>query len=51
MNPDDEDPAYSQYVDDDVCPECEGWGYFEYHCGGDLCVCHYNGERPCWNCN
>lgn len=17
---------------------------------GDLCVCRYNGEKPCWNC-
>lgn len=32
------------------CKNCEGWGYTDCFCGGDLCVCGYNGERPCWTC-
>jgi hypothetical protein len=32
------------------CAKCDGWGYTDCFCGGDLCVCSYNGERPCWAC-
>lgn len=33
-----------------TCSACDGWGYFDCFCGGDLCVCNYGGERPCWEC-
>lgn len=29
---------------------CDGHGYFDCHCGGDLCVCHWHGEIECPGC-
>jgi hypothetical protein len=29
---------------------CGGSGYFDCHCGGDLCVCHNHGEVDCVGC-
>lgn len=29
---------------------CGGDGYFNCYCGGDLCVCSYGGEIPCFGC-
>lgn len=44
--------GYDDYFDDEEesCRNCDGWGYTDCHCGGDLCVCEYNGEKPCWTC-
>lgn len=33
---------------EDVCQECDGLGYVDCFCGGDLCVCEYHGEIPCF---
>lgn len=30
---------------------CGGSGYFDCHCGGDLCVCHNHGEVECFGCS
>lgn len=32
------------------CEECHNTGSVECYCGGDLCVCEYNGEMPCPCC-
>lgn len=37
-------------AEEEMCAWCEGWGYRDCHCGGDLCVCSYNGEIPCPYC-
>ena len=29
---------------------CGGSGYFNCHCGGDICVCHNHGEMECFGC-
>jgi len=31
--------------------ECNGLGYIECFCGGDLCVCDNYGEIPCGGCD
>lgn len=31
--------------------ECNGLGYIECYCGGDLCVCDNYGEIPCGGCD
>lgn len=36
---------------DEDCAYCDGWGWTDCHCGGDLCVCRYNGEIPCYHCS
>ena len=45
--------AYPEDFDDDFCqcPRCSGWGEIDCHCGGDLCVCEYYGEKPCPLCH
>lgn len=49
-------PEEEQSFDDEegdeepLCAACGGVGSFDCHCGGDLCVCDCNGERPCWEC-
>lgn len=40
----------SGYDEPEPCNICDGWGYNICHCGGDLCVCSFNGEIPCPNC-
>lgn len=30
---------------------CEGYGYYDCLCGGDLCICSFNGEEPCPGCD
>ena len=35
---------------EEPCKHCDGWGYTNCFCGGDLCVCQNNGEMPCWFC-
>lgn len=32
------------------CPHCGGIGSVPCHCGGDLCICDNDGERPCYVC-
>lgn len=32
------------------CEECDSIGTVDCHCGGDLCVCRWHGERPCPKC-
>lgn len=39
-----------RWMDDEDCDWCEGWGYRDCLCGGDFCVCTYNGEIPCPHC-
>lgn len=46
---DDEDFDTDQWGEP-MCDNCEGWGYTDCYCGGDLCVCRYNGEIPCPHC-
>ena len=41
---------YDDDGEEEACGFCEGWGYVDCHCGGDLCVCDYNGEIPCYQC-
>lgn len=38
--------------DDDLlpCPRCDGFGYVDCYCGGDLCVCENHGETMCPLC-
>lgn len=36
--------------DEPLCNFCQGDGYENCFCGGDFCVCSYEGEIPCWNC-
>ena len=31
--------------------QCNGLGYIECFCGGDLCVCDNYGEIPCGGCD
>ena len=39
------------YEDDDrYCETCGNLGVIICHCGGDLCVCEYNGEIPRPDC-
>ena len=42
------------FVDDeqeDFCYTCQNSGYVDCHCGGDLCFCLYQGEKPCPKCD
>lgn len=39
-----------EYADDEIY-ECNGLGYIECFCGGDLCVCDNYGEIPCGGCD
>lgn len=44
---------HDDYFDDgeeEPCANCDGWGYTNCYCGGDFCICDYNGEKPCWTC-
>lgn len=53
-------PDYDEGSDDDefehdqwgepLCEFCEGWGYTDCFCGGDLCVCLEGPEIPCPRC-
>jgi hypothetical protein len=36
--------------DRDPCEFCDDFGYVDCHCGGDNCICNYNGEIPCFHC-
>ena len=50
---DDEYEDYDQSGDDDdreECQACDGFGWVNCHCGGDLCICENNGEAPCMKC-
>lgn len=47
--PQDDDGEYHD-DEDGECKHCEGWGYTDCFCGGDLCVCFNNGEKPCYYC-
>jgi hypothetical protein len=33
------------------CEHCNNTGWLDCHCGGDLCVCDNNGEKPCFYCD
>lgn len=44
------DPSNDYDDDEEPCKYCDGWGYKNCFCGGDLCVCHYYGEIPCFHC-
>ena len=33
-----------------LCPRCDGHSEVACHCGGDLCVCDNNGDKPCPFC-
>lgn len=33
------------------CPRCQGDGFVNCHCGGDLCVCENYGDAPCPVCH
>jgi hypothetical protein len=39
--------------DDDrgYCFTCNNTGFVNCYCGGDLCVCHNHGEKPCRACD
>lgn len=41
---------YDDFLDDIPCPKCDGHGFIDCHCGGDLCVCTNYGERYCPVC-
>jgi len=41
---------YDDDGEEEACVFCEGWGYVDCLCGGDFCVCDYNGEIPCYHC-
>lgn len=36
---------------DDYCETCDNMGVVDCFCGGDLCVCRNNGEKPCPDCS
>jgi hypothetical protein len=36
--------------DGPTCTRCDGYGYVDCHCGGDLCVCENYGEKICPKC-
>lgn len=43
--------SYNELFDDSgLDARCGGLGVLNCHCGGDLCVCHYHGERDCFGC-
>lgn len=44
----DDDPGFD---DQPYCDRCSNTSYIDCHCGGDLCVCEYQGEKPCRKCN
>ena len=48
----DPDP-WGFYEDDDeeTCPRCDGDGFVDCHCGGDLCVCANGGTADCPLCH
>ena len=33
-----------------LCPRCDGHQEVACYCGGDLCVCDNNGDKPCPFC-
>lgn len=33
------------------CDTCQNTGWVDCHCGGDLCICFWQGERPCPQCD
>ena len=46
---DDIDDNYDR--SDNWCEHCHGLGIINCHCGGDICVCAYNGEIDCPHCD
>lgn len=32
------------------CDHCNNTGSIDCYCGGDLCICDNNGEKPCPHC-
>ena len=50
-HPDDDDEPFSFDDDEEPCRWCEGYGYKNCFCGGDLCVCSHSGEIPCPYCS
>lgn len=32
------------------CDRCQNMGTIDCFCGGDMCICEWNGERPCPYC-
>lgn len=38
------------YDDEGLEESCGGTGTLNCFCGGDLCVCDYNGETECFGC-
>lgn len=47
-----ENDFYCDEVPDgqELCPRCDGSGGVACHCGGDLCFCENQGDRPCPLC-
>lgn len=45
-----EESAHEEDDADTWCGNCDNMGFVNCYCGGDLCVCNYNGERPCRVC-
>ena len=45
--------AYPEDFDEEycMCPQCDGHGDVDCHCGGDLCVCENQGRAPCPLCH
>lgn len=33
-----------------ACPHCQGGGYVNCYCGGDMCLCDNHGEAACPVC-
>lgn len=44
-----DDSDFEESDEREYCATCGNTGYVDCHCGGDLCVCRWNGERPCPN--
>lgn len=34
----------------DWCETCDNMGMVNCYCGGDICVCHHQGEKECPDC-
>lgn len=43
-------PAWDDDPEMVSCPRCQGGGFVDCHCGGDLCICDNYGEKPCPVC-
>lgn len=46
----DDEPDFDDYLDLPSCPHCMGSGEVPCHCGGDMCLCDYQGDATCYVC-